>query len=215
MDISSKRAPSPAAAPAKGQQDDNATPATEANSTLTNGYARPDENKNQNSNSESENSAQTQSTPSLLSSLWSPISTLLQSSKPSISTANQNNNSKKEPDTNAPTSTSPSPSNQTSPSKESQPQPEPYYTPTETPKFKALQKKRLSGIRTKQLLRAASRAYNDPPPPPDLGTCCGSSCDPCVNDLWREERDVWRERWGDRRVEGGTGGGGGREGLEW
>jgi hypothetical protein len=22
--------------------------------------------------------------------------------------------------------------------------------------------------------------------------------------LWREERDVWRGRWGDRRVEGGS-----------
>ncbi|KAJ5736563.1 uncharacterized protein N7483_001688 [Penicillium malachiteum] len=76
-------------------------------------------------------------------------------------------------------------------------EPEPYYTPNEVPKFKLLQKKRLSGTRTKQLLRAAGRAYNDPPPQPELGMCCGSSCDPCVNDLWREEREVWRERWGD------------------
>jgi len=22
-----------------------------------------------------------------------------------------------------------------------------------------------------------------------------------VNDLWREERDIWREMWGDRAVE--------------
>ncbi|KAJ5722863.1 hypothetical protein N7488_000898 [Penicillium malachiteum] len=84
-------------------------------------------------------------------------------------------------------------------------EPEPYYTPNEVPKFKLLQKKRLSGTRTKQLLRAAGRAYNDPPPQPELGMCCGSSCDPCVNDLWREEREVWRERWGDRRVESDEG----------
>lgn len=80
-------------------------------------------------------------------------------------------------------------------------EPEPYYTPESVPLFKTLQKTRLSGTRTKQLLRAASRAYNDSPPPPELGSCCGSSCDPCVNDLWREERDVWRGRWGDRGVE--------------
>jgi hypothetical protein len=89
--------------------------------------------------------------------------------------------------------------------------PEAYYAPNEVPLFKKLQKKRLSGTRTKQLLRAASRAHDDPPPPPELGTCCGSSCDPCVNDIWKEERDVWRERWGDRAVEGD----GKRKELEW
>ncbi|CAI7637932.1 unnamed protein product [Penicillium manginii] len=88
---------------------------------------------------------------------------------------------------------------------------EAYYAPNEVPLFKKLQKKRLSGTRTKQLLRAASRAHDDPPPPPELGTCCGSSCDPCVNDIWKEERDVWRERWGDRAVEGD----GKRKELEW
>ncbi|KAJ5953451.1 hypothetical protein N7454_000347 [Penicillium verhagenii] len=92
-------------------------------------------------------------------------------------------------------------------------EPEPYYKPNEVPLFKKLQKKRLSGTRTKQLLRAAGRAYNDPPPPPELGTCCGSSCDPCVNTLWREERDVWRERWGDRKAEGEYADG--RKDLEW
>lgn len=92
------------------------------------------------------------------------------------------------------------------------PQPVPYYTPTTTPTYKRLQKLRLSGTRTKQLIRAASRAHDDPPPPPELGACCGSSCDPCVNDLWREEREVWKERWGEYAVEGG----GGKTGsLEW
>lgn len=84
------------------------------------------------------------------------------------------------------------------------PVPVPYHTPTTTPTYKRLQKLRLSGTRTKQLIRAASRAHDDPPPPPELGSCCGSSCDPCVNDLWREERDVWRERWGDYAVEKGV-----------
>lgn len=91
------------------------------------------------------------------------------------------------------------------------PPPEPYYTPNEVPLFKKLQKKRLTGTRTKQLLRAAARAHDDPPPPPELGTCCGSSCDPCVNDLWREERNVWMERWGDRAVKDG----GERKELDW
>jgi hypothetical protein len=99
----------------------------------------------------------------------------------------------------------------TTPTEEKTNPPEAYYAPNEVPLFKKLQKKRLSGTRTKQLLRAASRAHDDPPPPPELGTCCGSSCDPCVNDLWKEERDVWRERWGDRGVEGE----GKRKQLEW
>ncbi|KAJ5584060.1 uncharacterized protein N7459_003860 [Penicillium hispanicum] len=93
-----------------------------------------------------------------------------------------------------------------------QQQPEAYYTPAEVPMLKALQKKRLTGTRIKQLIRAASRAHDEPPPPPELGLCCGSACDPCVNDLWREERDVWRERWRDRAVEGS---GMERKDLEW
>lgn len=127
---------------------------------------------------------------SLLSSILSPFSSLLSVSSPQ-SQSTEDKEEKPEP-------------------KEILP-PEPYFAPNEVPTFKALQKKRLSGTRTKQLLRAAGRAFDDPPPPPDLGMCCGSSCDPCVNDLWREERDVWRERWGDRRVEEGNG----RKDLEW
>ncbi|KAJ5757004.1 uncharacterized protein N7511_007186 [Penicillium nucicola] len=83
------------------------------------------------------------------------------------------------------------------------PPPEAYYTPTEIPLFKRLQKTRLSRTREKQLLRAAERAFDDPPPQPAPGDCCGSSCDPCVRDLWGEEIGVWRGRWGDRAVEGG------------
>ncbi|GFF29688.1 hypothetical protein IFM61606_10403 [Aspergillus udagawae] len=77
--------------------------------------------------------------------------------------------------------------------------PTPLYTPESVPRIKNA--KRLSTIRRKQLLRAAEREYDDPPPPPGLGECCGSSCDPCVNDLWREELACWRERWGDGAVE--------------
>ena len=82
-------------------------------------------------------------------------------------------------------------------------EPQQYYAPEETPLFKQLQKKRLTRTRTKQLLRAAERVYNDPPPPPGLGDCCGSSCDPCVRDLWKEEIGIWRERWGDWAEEDG------------
>ena len=129
---------------------------------------------------------------SFLSSILSPFSSLLSVSSPqSQSQSTEDSEEKPEPKQILP--------------------PEPYFAPNEVPTFKALQKKRLSGTRTKQLLRAAGRAFDDPPPPPDLGMCCGSSCDPCVNDLWREERDVWRERWGDRRVEEGNG----RKDLEW
>ncbi|KAJ5728035.1 hypothetical protein N7493_004365 [Penicillium malachiteum] len=138
---------------------------------------------------------------SLLSSILSPFSSLL-----SISSTQE---SEKQP---APeTVSTPEPASEPKAETKEQEEevetkePEAYYTPNEVPKFKLLQKKRLSGTRTKQLLRAAGRAYNDPPPQPELGMCCGSSCDPCVNDLWREEREVWRERWGDRRVEGDEG----------
>jgi hypothetical protein len=88
---------------------------------------------------------------------------------------------------------------------ESAQEPQQYYAPEETPLFKKLQKTRLTRTRTKQLLRAAEREYNDPPPPPGLGDCCGSSCDPCVRDLWKEEIGIWRERWGDWAVEDGDG----------
>jgi hypothetical protein len=82
--------------------------------------------------------------------------------------------------------------------------PTPLYTPESVPRIKNA--KRLSTTRRKQLVRAAAREYDDPPPPPGLGECCGSSCDPCVNDLWREELACWRERWGctvvDRKGDG-------------
>ncbi|KAJ5792151.1 uncharacterized protein N7503_008129 [Penicillium pulvis] len=143
---------------------------------------------------------------SILSSLCAPFSNLL--SGPTSTSAKESSPQNSESANDTPTL-----KEARAKDEEEDKEPEPYYKPNEVPTFKALQKKRLSGTRTKQLLRAAGRAYNDPPPPPELGTCCGSSCDPCVNDLWREERNVWRERWGDRRVEGEYAEG--RKELEW
>ncbi|RHZ51516.1 hypothetical protein CDV55_102155 [Aspergillus turcosus] len=95
--------------------------------------------------------------------------------------------------------------------------PTPLYTPDSVPRIQNA--KRLSTTRRKQLLRAAAREYDDPPPPPGLGECCGSSCDPCVNDLWREELACWRERWGvlsavERRGNGAVEGRGEKTGEE-
>ena len=163
----------------------------------------------------------------LLSSLWSPLGSLLSSSRPNgtdkdvsnaTESSHEDSKSEKKKDTN---SYEDNKKNQTDSSRHSDSKtdtevpPEPVYAPQEVPTYKALQKKRLTGTRTKQLLRAASRAYDDPPTEPELGMCCGSSCDPCVNDLWREERAVWRERWGDGRVEDIRGAEGRRKELEW
>ncbi|GFF23680.1 hypothetical protein IFM58399_00393 [Aspergillus lentulus] len=87
----------------------------------------------------------------------------------------------------------------TPPNAQADSKPTPNYTPESVPRIKNA--KRLSTTRRKQLIRAAAREYDDPPPPPGLGECCGSSCDPCVNDLWREELACWRERWGDTVVD--------------
>ncbi|KAL4885485.1 hypothetical protein BJY04DRAFT_134738 [Aspergillus karnatakaensis] len=80
---------------------------------------------------------------------------------------------------------------------------EPLCAPNEIPFLKTKKGKRLTNTRLKQILRAASRDFDDPPPKPGLGECCGSSCDPCVNDLWREEVACWRERWGDDGIQEG------------
>lgn len=212
--ISAEQVQSPAAASEKGQP---------ADTTSETANACPKASTTSTSNTESADCSEpSKSTSSLLSSLWTPISSLLQSPKTvseprNDTTLSNTGNTTTNTTEQAPAPASATPSEPTPSSKAKsnppEPDPEPYYTPTTVPLFKALQKKRLSGTRTKQLLRAASRAYNDPPPPPELGSCCGSSCDPCVNDLWKEERDVWRGRWGDRRVEGDSGDG--RKGLEW
>lgn len=139
----------------------------------------------------------------LLSSLLSPFS-FSSTSPESTTTTSPNNDNDKEKEkekTKSPSKIS----IETPTSASTQSTPEPYYTPEETPLFKTLYKTRLTKTRTKQLLRAGERGYDDPPPPPGLGDCCGSSCDPCVRDLWKQEIGIWRERWGDRGVEDGVG----------
>ncbi|KOS43493.1 hypothetical protein ACN38_g5609 [Penicillium nordicum] len=138
----------------------------------------------------------------LLSSLLSPFSFSSTSPEPTIPIS-PSHDKEKEKESKSPTTISIEISTSTSDS--TQPTPEPYYTPEETPLYKTLYKTRLTKTRTKQLLRAGERTYNDPPPPPGLGDCCGSSCDPCVRDLWKQEIGIWRERWGDWGVEDGTG----------
>lgn len=153
----------------------------------------------------SESAAQAQPTQlgsgSLLTSLLSPFSSILhispQNKSGEVSTLEKKDTTQSQ-DSSTTLQTNPS---DTLKDPEPESTPEPYYTPKTTPTFKRLAKLRLSGTREKQLIRAASRAHNDPPPPPGLGVCCGSSCDPCVNELWRQERDTWRERWGDHAVE--------------
>lgn len=46
-------------------------------------------------------------------------------------------------------------------------------------------------IRIEQLVEAAR--MEERPKRPEPGECCGSSCDPCVNTLYREELKVWKE----------------------
>lgn len=141
---------------------------------------------------------QSQSGPaSLLTSLWSPFSSMLHISSPNKTGISTETNK----DTIQTSTTEQSKPSDSTKEPAPEPEPEPYYTPKTTPTFKRLARLRLSGTREKQLIRAASRAHNDPPPPPGLGMCCGSSCDPCVNELWRQERDTWRERWGDHAIE--------------
>lgn len=67
-----------------------------------------------------------------------------------------------------------------------------------------LAQRRITNIRKKQLIKAASRPFDDPPPPPKPDECCGSSCDPCVKTLWKEELGCWRERWGENAQEDGN-----------
>ncbi|KAI9327010.1 hypothetical protein DFJ73DRAFT_864626 [Zopfochytrium polystomum] len=59
-----------------------------------------------------------------------------------------------------------------------------------SPTFRRL-RPRLAAYREEQLLAIASSAERPARPPP--GACCGSSCDPCVLDVYREELKIWRE----------------------
>lgn len=54
-----------------------------------------------------------------------------------------------------------------------------------------LSKRRLAPSRLSDLVSAARS--NRSPKEPDPWECCGSSCRPCVRELWREEKRVWEE----------------------
>ncbi|EKV05162.1 hypothetical protein PDIG_84850 [Penicillium digitatum PHI26] len=141
----------------------------------------------------------------LLSTLLSPFSFLGTSPEPNATISSSHETEKGKETTKSPTKISIETPASSDSDSTTQSTPEPYYTAEETPLYKMLYKTRLTKTRTKQLLRAGERAYNDPPPPPGLGDCCGSSCDPCVRDLWKQEIGIWRERWGDWGIEDGTG----------
>lgn len=61
----------------------------------------------------------------------------------------------------------------------------------DSPTITRLLKTRLAPIREASLLAAATSPTK--PIKPAAGDCCGSSCKPCVMDLYREELMVWKE----------------------
>ena len=62
-----------------------------------------------------------------------------------------------------------------------------------SPTLVRLLKSRLAPIRERELLAAALSEGR--PEKPGPGSCCGSSCDPCVLDQYAEEVKVWKECW--------------------
>lgn len=66
----------------------------------------------------------------------------------------------------------------------------PYLLPAHCTRLK------MTNTRKKQLLKAANRDWDQPPPKPANDECCGSNCTPCVKDLWKEDVLVWKQRWG-------------------
>lgn len=60
-----------------------------------------------------------------------------------------------------------------------------------SPTLARLLKSRLAPIREKALFKAA--LDDEKPTKPPAGECCGSSCNPCIMDLYREELKVWKE----------------------
>ncbi|KAJ5263777.1 hypothetical protein N7478_011382 [Penicillium angulare] len=202
MSIDSSTTPGQEKVPGSSIQNSTSPPPPNANTKSTPKNESTQDHDFKTTESASTTTLNSTSTSNLISSILSPFSSLLSSQTPPSEDKTKEKEKEQKPKEDGNENEN---ENETT-------SPTPYFTPNQVPKFKALQKKRLSGTRTKQLLKAAGRAFDDPPPPPELGTCCGSSCDPCVNDLWREEREVWRERWGDRRVEAD---GGVRRDLEW
>lgn len=61
-----------------------------------------------------------------------------------------------------------------------------------SPTLTRLLKTRLAPIREEALLAAAAPGA-ERPVKPAAGDCCGSSCNPCVMDLYREEFKIWKE----------------------
>lgn len=60
-----------------------------------------------------------------------------------------------------------------------------------SPTLTRLLKARPAPSRETNLLNAAFSKTKPVEPPP--GECCGSSCDPCVMDLYAQELKVWKE----------------------
>jgi hypothetical protein len=60
-----------------------------------------------------------------------------------------------------------------------------------SPTLTRLLKARPAPSRETNLLNAAFSITKPIKPPP--GECCGSSCDPCVMDLYAQELKVWKE----------------------
>jgi hypothetical protein len=60
-----------------------------------------------------------------------------------------------------------------------------------SPTLTRLLKARPAPSRETNLLNAAFSTTKPAKPPP--GECCGSSCDPCVMDLYAQELKVWKE----------------------
>ncbi|GAA5845923.1 hypothetical protein JCM3766R1_000862 [Sporobolomyces carnicolor] len=62
---------------------------------------------------------------------------------------------------------------------------------SQSPFLTKLSRRRLAPVRMSQL--CASARSTKPPKEPEPWECCGSSCKPCVRELWREEKRVWDE----------------------
>ena len=69
-----------------------------------------------------------------------------------------------------------------------------------SPTLTRLLKARPAPSRETDLLNAAFSIAKPVKPPP--GECCGSSCDPCVMDLYAQELKVWKECAAFREVLG-------------
>lgn len=66
---------------------------------------------------------------------------------------------------------------------------------SKSPTLARLLKSRLAPSREETLLAAATAGAEgaEKPKKPAADECCGSSCQPCVMDLYREELKVWKE----------------------